>query len=214
MATTAAELRSLMIRLSENAERDLALLWAQLDAATVADGLMDVLPTLVGEYGDTATTVTADWYDEYRSTLNINGSFAADLADPNLGAEALAGWGSQLAQDNWDTALAQLTGGLVKRVMTASRQTVIDNADRDPQARGWMRVARASGCGFCQMLAGRGNVFQSRSTATFASHDNCQCTAVPAFGGRPLPVKPYTPTSRNITDADRARAREWIKNNL
>ena len=219
MATTAAELRSLMIRLSENAERDLALLWAQLDAATVADGLMDVLPTLVADYGDTATTVTADWYDEYRSTLNINGSFAADLADPNLGAEALAGWGSQLAQDNWDTALAQLTGGLVKRVMTASRQTVIDNADRDPQARGWMRVGTPE-CGWCAMLISRGAVYRSRSTAGFAAHDHCKCACCPAWDRGQITAvrKEFVPTARRrseqVAEADRERAKAWIAANL
>lgn len=210
---TATELRSLIVQLSDNAERDLALLWAQLDAATVRDGLMDVLPALIGQYGDASAAVTAEWYDEYRADLNVRGTYAADLASPDLGAQALAGWGSQLAQTNWDTALAQLTGGLISRVMNASRATVTDNTFRDPQARGWQRVASPSGCAFCQMLAGRGLVYRSQGTADFAAHGHCTCSAAPAFGGRPVPVKPYTPTDRNITDADRARVRDWIAAN-
>ena len=210
---TAAELRSLIVQLSDSAERDLALLWALLDVSSVGDGLMDVLPALVAEYGDAAAVVTAEWYDEYRSDLNVDGAFAADLASPELGAEALAGWGSRLAQDNWDTALSLVSGGLVKRVMNASRSTVMDNVDRDPQARGWQRKARPNGCGFCQMVAGRGAVYRSRATADFASHDNCGCACIPAFVGRAVPVRPYTPSSRNITDADRARVRNWIAAN-
>lgn len=218
MMATATELRSLIVRLSDNAERDLALLWAQLDAATVRDGLFDVLPALVSEYGDASAAVTAEWYDEYRSDLNVRGTYAADLASPDLGAQALAGWGSQLAQTNWDTALAQIAGGLISRVMNASRATVIENVDRDPQGRGWQRLARPDGCAFCVMLASRATLhdptfYRDRGTATFAAHTNCKCSAAPAFTDRAVPVKKYTPTDRNITDADRARVRAWIAAN-
>jgi hypothetical protein len=44
----------------------------------------------------------------------------------------------------------------------------------------------------------------------FAAHDHCRCIAVPAFAGRPTPVQPYTPTSRDITDADRTRVRAYL----
>ncbi|QDK02759.1 MuF-like minor capsid protein [Gordonia phage Squiddly] len=214
MPATLTELRSLLVRLSGNAEADLAVLWSELNPSTVRDGLFDVMPALVGDYGDASSALTAEWYDEHRIDLSIEGSFLADVPELSLGAEALAGWGSQLATENWDSALALISGGLVKRVMTASRDTMMDNVDRDPQARGWQRKASPEACGFCQMTAGRGAVYRSRSTAAFASHDNCGCVAVPAFNGRPEPVRPYTPSSRNITDADRARARSWIARNL
>lgn len=211
---TPTELRNALVRLTGNAEADLAALWAQLDAGSVKDGLFSVLPALVEDYGDAAATLTAEWYEQYRAQLNVAGAYSASLATVDLGAEALAGWGTDLARIDWDTALTRIAGGLTKRVMTASRETVMANTESDPEARGWQRSARADGCGFCQMAAGRGTVFRSRTTATFSSHDNCRCTALPAFGGRPVPVRPYTPTSRNITDADRARARAWIKANL
>lgn len=211
MMATATELRILIVQLSDNAERDLALLWAQLDAATVRDGLMDVLPALVDQYGDASAAVTAEWYDEYRADLNVRGTYAADLASPDLGAQALAGWGSQLAQTNWDTALAQITGGLIKRVMVASRDTMTSATYDDPQARGWQRQGRGE-CDFCRLLIGRGAVY-TRKSVNFGAHDNCKCVAVPAFGGRPVPVKPYQVTDRAISDADRARVRDWITEN-
>lgn len=216
---TATELRRLIVQLSDNAERDLALLWTQLDAATVRDGLMDVLPALVDQYGDASAAVTAEWYDEYRADLNVRGTYAADLASPDLGAQALAGWGSQLAQTNWDTALAQITGGLIKRVMNASRQTVIDNADQDPQAHGWMRVGVPE-CGWCAMLISRGSVYRSRTTADFAAHDNCKCGCCPAWDhGQITAVRSeFVPTARRrserAAEADRERAKRWIAANL
>ena len=212
MATT-TELRSLLIRLSDSAERDLALLWAQLDRGSVRDGLMDVMPALVGDYGDAAAVLSADWYDEHRDDLNVSGAFTADVpANPSLGADALAGWGATLAEQNWDTALAQISGGLVKRVMTASRDVLTAATHDDPQARGWQRSGRGE-CAFCRMLIGRGAVY-TRKSVNFGAHDNCKCVAVPAFGGRPVPVKPYVVSDHTISDADRARVRAWIAANL
>ena len=83
--TTPTELRSALIRLTGNAEADLAALWAQLTASTVSDGLFAVLPALVEDYGDAAATLTAEWYDEYRAGQNVAGGYAASLATTNLG---------------------------------------------------------------------------------------------------------------------------------
>ncbi len=240
---TATELRSLVQTLSDEAGSDLSLLWAQIFTpdlraerdslpdvggsyevwirpllAELQDALMDVMPALVAEYGDAASVVSADWYDEYRDAQGVGGSFRADVpVSQNLGAEALAGWGSSLITPetaDWDAALTRLNGGLQRRISDSSRATITGATHADPRARGWQRKARPDGCGFCQMLAGRATLYRSQGTADFGAHDHCHCVAVPAFGGQPLPVRAYTPTSRNITDADRARTRAWIKANL
>lgn len=207
-----AELRSLLISLSDNAEADLRALWAQLDASTVREGLFDAIPALVGDYGDASAAVSAEWYDENRSDFNVPGRFSADVPQNlDLGPNALAGWGSSLAETNFATALTQISGGLVLRVMNASRDTLTIATDRDPQARGWQRSGQGQ-CAFCRMLIGRGAVY-TKTSVRFGSHDNCKCVAVPAFGGRPLPVEPYKITDRTITDADRAAVRKWIADN-
>lgn len=229
---TASELRSLIVQLSDNAERDLALLWAQLDATTVRDGLMDVLPALVDQYGDASAAVTAEWYDEYRADLNVRGTYAANLASPDLGAQALAGWGSQLAQINWDTALAQITGGLIKRVMNASRDTMTSATYDDPQARGWQRQGRGE-CSFCRLLIGRGAVY-TRKSVNFGAHDNCfpagvlvtgpsvergfrrryegELVVISFAGGKELPVTPNHPvlTPRGWVPAGELRVGEDV----
>lgn len=240
---TATELRSQIASLSEAATSELADLWAQILtpeveqeredvvnigapltvwaaalAAEVLDALMDVIPALVGDYSSAAVVAAAEWYTAYRATKGVAGVFAPDLPPLGLqGAEELAGWGASLITPedaDWDAALARISGGLQRRIADAGRKTITNATYEDPQATGWQRQARPDGCGFCQMLAGRGNVFKSRDTAEFGAHDNCNCLALPAFGGIPVPVKPYTPTSRTITDADRARTRAWIKANL
>ncbi len=215
---TATELRSQVAELSDQATAELAAVWAQIRAGAEAPSvLMEVIPSLVLDYSDAAAVFTAQWYDEYRAELNVPRAFTADLPTLDLGGEALAGWGESLITPddvNWDAALQQVSGGLEKRVAVAARETISQNVHEDPVGVGWQRQARPTGCGFCQMLAGRGAVYKSRDTGNFGAHDNCQCVALPAFGGLPVPVRPYTPTSATITDADRARTRAWIKKNL
>lgn len=216
---TPAELRSWIVQLSDNAERDLADLWSQLDASTVRDGLFDVMPALVGDYGDASATLSAEWYDEYRTDTNVDGFYAADLTDLSLGAESLAGWGASLAEKNWDSALSLISGGLVKRVMTASRDTITGNTDLDPRARGWMRVGHPE-CGWCAMLISRGAVYRGRATADFAAHDNCKCGCCPAWSTSQITAvrNEFVPTARRrseqVAEADRARANAWITANL
>lgn len=208
-----AELKTL----TRLAERDLTLIWEGLnhaDAIATRDALAEILPDLVSMYGAAAATLAADWYEEMRIEAAIDSAFTAITATlPDLGrTEALAGWAVGPlfgAEPNTATALANVAGGLQWIIADADRETIMESSIADPAARGWERVADG-GCGFCEMLAGRGVVY-SESSADFASHNNCQCYAAPAWDGEPKPVKAYTPSKTVATDADRARAREYIK---
>jgi hypothetical protein len=60
------------------------------------------------------------------------------------------------------------------------------------------------------MLADRGAVY-SEATADFAAHDHCGCSAEPVYGDKSRTVRDYVPSSRSISDADRARVRDWMK---
>lgn len=183
-----------------------------VDRADVLDTLNDELPGLILLYGESAAVVASEWYGEARVAAEVAGTFVpspSELREP--GVNGLLGWAAQTAK-SFQSMLTLIQGGVHKRVANPARATIIDNAARDPRAVGTQRYARSSGgCPFCRMLASRGNVYRSETSATFAAHDNCTCVAVPAFGGAPLPVRPYTPSDRNITDADRARVRAWIK---
>lgn len=196
------------------ASRDLSHLWRQVsDAVAARQALYDILPAIINTYGPAAATLAADWYDEARAKAGMGGSFTAIPAEiTDLGVPALIGYAESKATDY--TAFRTLVeGGMQKRIANFSRGTVIRSAAADPKAHGWQRVG-AGRCPFCAMLIARGTVYRTAETADFSPHDNCHCSAVPAWGGQPAPVRPYTPTNRNITDADRARVREWIKQNL
>jgi hypothetical protein len=193
------------------AQRDLDALWRQVrDAAEAQTALNDVLPALIDTYGLAASALAAEWYDDLRHKVGAKGRFTAIAADvKDSGAHALVGWAASKATDT-STMQELILGGMQRRIANFSRQTVMGSSIADPGARGWQRVGVGE-CknGFCDMLIGRGAVY-SEATADFAAHDHCKCSAVPAFGGEPIPVKPFTPSLREATPADRARVREYL----
>lgn len=211
---SATQLREAVNRLTSRAALDLNAVWRQVgDAVAAREALADVLPAIVDRYGMAAGALAAEWYDQQRAKAGVAGRFLAEPAElGSIGADELAAWGVGplfSAEPDWSAARSLVAGGLQRRIANSSRKTVMSNSVADRQAEGWQR-STSGGCAFCQMIAGRGAVF-SESSADFASHDHCQCVAVPAFVGAPRPVKPYTPSLREATDADRARVREYLR---
>lgn len=206
-----ASLRDAVASLTLRLDRDLAALWARVtDAAQAGDALHDILPDLIETYGAAAAALAADWYDDQRDKAGMPGRFQAapaQIDDP--GVRPLIGWALSTATD-LSSMQSLIAGGSQRRVANYSRLTITESAIADPQADGWQRVGDGSSCAFCAMLIGRGSVY-SEAGVDFASHDKCGCSAAPAFTGQPRPVKPYTPSLRTATDADRARVREYLR---
>lgn len=207
----ATQLRSDTELLVDQALSDLGIVFRDLRTPQDAEeALRDILPSLIAAYGAAAATAAADWYDDHRDELGVRGRFTAIPAQiDEPGAQALVGWALEEATD--DVGLRSLIeGGTQRRIANFARGTVTGSSVADPQAQGWQRVSRG-GCttGFCDMLAGRGAVY-SEESVDFASHDHCKCYAVPAFSGESKPVKPYTPSLRNISAGDRERTMRWL----
>lgn len=213
---TLEALRGDVATLTRLVEADLeALLSGVTDGVVARNLLIDTLPSLVNGYGSAAATLAADWYDEYRAEERIAGRFRSIPAElPDQGrTDALARWGVEpLFAPEPDTvaAVVRVAGGVQRIVTNAGRYTITGSSIEDRSADGWQRTGSGTSCSFCAILIARGAVYSERG-ADFASHDRCDCFAIPAFNGRPRPVKPYTPSKRNISAADRARVREYIR---
>ena len=188
------------------------------------DLLLQVVPTLVQQYGEDAATVAADWYDEQRAAARAPGRYRARIQrSPYLDAvdgtvrRASAGL---FTQDS-AAVLTALSGPVGKYVLAAGRQTIITSTDRDPAASGWQRVTRTGACDFCRMLAGRGGVYRE-ATVHFASHDDCNCAAVPSWDpdAPEVDVAQYQASQRTTRMTPRqreqhnARIRAWIAEHL
>jgi len=209
--------------LTRRASSDLAALWRQVRSFAEAGALLqDVLPALIDRYGTAAATLAAEWYDQARAEQGFRGTFHAipfDLSASSAnaaGAASLAGWATGHGT-SLPTILELAQGGMSRRIMNASRRTVMGSAIADPRAAGWQRTGTGE-CDFCAMLIGRGDVY-TEATADFAAHDSCHCGATVAWRGAPVPVKPYVvsprrtidpDTGKPVIDADYVRAREWI----
>ena len=188
MPASAAEQRQGLVDLTTLARADLAALWARLDglsAEATRDALVEVLAAIGEKYGTAAATLAADWFDDMRAEAGARGRFrAVPAVEVDVRRwESLAGWGVGplfAAVPDRAAALALVDGGLQRTVADRHRLTMVENAVRDPEARGWTRFVSRNACDFCQMIAGRGAVF-SEATADFVAHDRCLCSAAPVW---------------------------------
>lgn len=196
---------------------DLDTLWRDVSDGVIARELLaEVLPELTAVYGAAAATLGADWYDEIRDTeATATGRYTVQVAElparekTDVIARAVVAPMFSATPD--PAATLDLAGGSLQRLIAdMDRGTIIGAAVEDPAAQGWQRVTDGDACGFCRMLASRPAVYK-RSTVDFGAHSRCGCAAVPIFGGPTARVRDYTPSARNITDADRARTRQWMR---
>ena len=219
----ARSLRAETAQLVRLAERDLSRLWRLVaDGADAGEALHDLLPAIVREYGAAGGAMAAEWYDLQRLKVGAKGRFVAvPLEADDRGAQPLVGWALSEAKDD-ATLKTLIAGGVQRRIADHVRYTIAGSAVADPAARGWQRVGSGE-CGFCSMLINRGAVY-SEASADFGSHDNCNCSAVAAWGGEPVPVKPYKLGARRKVDpatgdpipipkAERDRVKAWIADN-
>jgi hypothetical protein len=92
------------------------------------------------------------------------------------------------------------SAGTIKRlVLAGARETTLATFDSNASVVGYRRVTAPNPCSFCAMLAGRGPVFRSGSSALTVTggpsgqprgtrrvgqsyHDSCRCTIEPIYG--------------------------------
>ena len=209
--------------------RQMDVQWHLLDLdnldATRAQWLRHAVETITAHQGQ-AADIAADFCQDWSKFFTGRGmpivrpglqaSQVIREAEKALDALGPAGVKARIAKGLAPEAASAQALQAVKaagahRVLDADRQTVMKSSAADPRAAGWKRLSHG-GCEFCEMLAGRGAVY-GVDTATFASHDNCRCTAVPAFGGREVEVEDYKPSARKVSEAQRAQLRDYLADN-
>lgn len=205
-AAQAAQFRAANATLVAGLERELENIWRALpldEPERARNMLLRLLPDLVHTYGDMATTLALEWFEQLRAEAAAAGLFRAVGAaasfrpialDPARAAPAEAieqqvRFGAQhLFNGTPDQFLAFLKQDAGKRVVEISGNTVATNASRDRAARGWQRLVRPGACKFCRMLSSRGGVYTQR-TALFNAHNgSCRCVAAPTWDPTAEPV--------------------------
>ena len=195
-------------------ERDLAAFFGSLDLERperARDLLLEYVPVLVQQYGESAAVLAADWYDEVRAADGVKGRYRAEPVTVDE-AVAIERTVRRAAGGLWtDSPLDTLTGiqsKAGKYTLSSSRTTVMRASFADPYAYGWKRVTQGATCRFCRMLAGRGAVY-SEETAHFAAHGHCDCAAVPNFDpdAQPIEVDLYEASRRTTFMSPEQKAR-------
>lgn len=217
------ELRQSLVGAGALLERDIRDVMRALNSSNpeaARDYLLIMMPDLVSRYGERVSGLAADVYDELRFEQGARTAFRAEAVASTY-ATAVTPTVRRVAGDlftgDWDAALAGLLDKVPKYALDAGRMTIVENAYADPDSGGWSRVTRAGACNFCVALAARGRVYR-RSTAPFAAHGHCRCSAVPSFDkdAPEVPVDAYVASVRttNMSPAAKARqrlrTREWI----
>jgi hypothetical protein len=191
-----------MRRVATLAQRDLREAWKSVDLndpVAVKTVMAELLPALVQTYGPMAAVVAADFYDELRADSDIPTERYRARASTNVNVEQVAKsaeWAVQPLFDG-DTvgALDRLDGSLQRHVEQVGRDTILDNAERDPSRPGWARMPVGETCRWCRMLASRGAAYTSRDKALYRAdgakyHDECDCQAVVVWNDDELPYDP------------------------
>ena len=212
--------RATTVAVGDAAVADLMAVWGSWgwdDPFSVRGAASLVVPDVVWTYQGVAGGFAADQYDEWRELERVRGRFVASPAALAAEDQVLAGVRNAVgslfgASPDVDAARSLLAGSVARHVMHGATDTIVGATRADPQAAGWRRVARPSACRFCRMLAGRGGVYRSESTARFASHDWCFCAARPSWDADApdMPVVAYVASQRRPSDADRARVRAYL----
>jgi hypothetical protein len=189
----------------------------KLVTTATTDDLLEAIPQMVAYFSDGTAALAADHYDDLREEANVPGRYTAEpvvnLRDEKIRRGVL--WAVEplyLAEPVVGLATERLAQVVSLETARPFRDTIITNQADDPQAVGWQRHSRSSGCRFCRMLAGRGAVYR-QATARFASHPHCSCTAAPVFSGTAGPeasTLQYIASQRRRSEADKARLRAYL----
>lgn len=222
--TTPLESRAVLQRLTSTAVESSLSLFDRFSGSpeVVRAALLDSVPGEIAYFSDGSAALAADFYDEQREDANAPGRFRAQpvIADRTVKVRRAIAWASE------PLFLVPATAAVVVRSRLAEviqlevarpyRDTILSNRSRDPESVGWRRIARANGCSFCKMLAGRGAVYRSK-TAYFASHEHCHCVAQPVFStndtGEEIDVIQYIGSRRSRSPEQKALLRSYLESN-
>ena len=159
-----SEKRKILQELHLLAVQDIADLWhasslLKLDSSSFRGMITEGVPDLLDPYTATAGDLSAEWYNQSAPNLSYQATPAA--LPPNEQLSASSAWA--LYSDG-QAALKRLAGLAQRTIFNAQRETIVGNVRMEQGAR-WARYASANACAFCRMMATRGAVYSTESSA-------------------------------------------------
>jgi hypothetical protein len=222
MPLSSAEARSALLLVASEGVADLEALLASLagPSTSMRSDLLDAVPALIDYYALGSSALAVDYYDDERDAAGARKRFTSEpvIADRSEKVGRMVAWASEPLFDpepDVQKVALRLVPEVEKEIARPFRDTITANSERDPSSTGWRRVTSGTGCKLCRMLADRGAVYKA-STARFAAHGSCHCSAAPVFDGQDGPeasVMQYVASQKRRSEKDRARLREYLNAN-
>ena len=191
--------------------------WTPENIAQCRDLVLQALASVMPTYTTMAAQASADFYDAAREMAvgERMGATAISGYDPRKTEGAVRGFVRFVLRDDVQTFNDQVLQRIDYEMKRSANMSVVENGRRDPKSVRYARVPTgAETCDFCLMLASRGFVYQSESTA-FASHvhSSCDCRVTPGWDG--MEVEGYDPQAiyDRWQDAIDAKAKERAERN-
>lgn len=184
--------------LAEAAAREVTAFWqasASLSPAAREKATIGFMKELVARYGDVAGLAAADYlaseWAEWGEPFNALGY--PEKVGPAAGkyVERSTKWALQTQAAA--AGVTVLDDEVLQRLLGMATRAVLAPADKTVAAGSrkagvkFARVAEASACAFCKMLASRGGEYADSSTAS-RSHDRCRCSSIQVRSNTDLPA--------------------------
>ncbi|HIU88872.1 MAG TPA: hypothetical protein IAC71_01280 [Candidatus Caccomonas pullistercoris] len=191
--------------------------WTPENVAQCRDLVIQALAAVMPTYTTMAAQASADFYDAARE-LAVGerlGAQAISDFDMRKTEGAVRGFVRFVLDGRVDTFNDQVLQRIDYEMKRSANMSVVENGRRDPKSVRYARVPTgAETCDFCLMLASRGFVYQSESTASASHvHSHCDCRVTPGWDG--MEVEDYDPRSiyDRWQDAIDAKAKERAERN-
>ena len=191
--------------------------WTPENVAQCRDIVIQALAAVMPTYTTMAAQASADFYDAARelATGEKMGAQAISGYDEAKTAGAVRAFVRFVVDGRVDTFNDQVLQRVDYEMKLSAANSTIENGRRDKRKPRYARVPTgAETCDFCLMLASRGFVYNSQSTASMGHvHSGCDCRIVAGWDG--MEVDDYDPRSiyDRWQDAIDAKAKERAERN-
>lgn len=191
--------------------------WTPDNVAECRDLVLQALASAMPAYTGMAAQASADFYDAARELVvgERLGAQAISGYDPRKTEGAVRGFVRFVLDGRVETFNEQVLQRIDYEMKRSANMSVVENGRRDPRKPKYARVPTGSEtCDFCLMLASRGFVYQSESTASASHvHSHCDCRVTPGWDG--MEVEGYDPQAiyDRWQDAIDAKASERAERN-
>ena len=191
--------------------------WTPENVAECRELVIQALAQVMPTYTTMAAQASADFYDAARELAlgERLGAVSISGYDPRKTEGAVRGFVRFVLDGRVETFNEQVLQRIDYEMKRSANMSVVENGRRDPRKPKYARVPTGSEtCDFCLMLASRGFVYQSESTASASHvHSHCDCRVTPGWDG--MEVEGYDPQAiyDRWQDAIDAKASERAERN-